>query len=49
MSNGLGIEVVAEFVTSETVAETCRDLGITAIQGSFVGPTLPLNDALALD
>lgn len=49
MAHGLGIEAVAEFVTSEVVAETCRDLGITAIQGSYVGPTVPLNDALAID
>jgi diguanylate cyclase (GGDEF)-like protein/PAS domain S-box-containing protein len=49
MANGLGIEVVAEFVTSEAIAETCRDLGLSAIQGSFAGPTLPLNDALEID
>ena len=46
IASGLGIEVVAEFVTSESIAETCRELDITAIQGSFAGPTLPLNEVL---
>ena len=46
MSAGLGIEVVAEFVSSEEIARACREIGITAIQGSFAGPTVPLEVAL---
>lgn len=46
MAAGLGIEVVAEFVSSEEIARACREIGITAIQGSFAGPTVPLEVAL---
>ena len=46
MADGLGIEVVAEFVTDRKTAEACRKLGIDMVQGTFAGPTLPLREAL---
>ena len=46
MASGLGIEVVAEFVTDRNTAEACRKLGIDLVQGTFAGPTLPLREAL---
>ena len=46
LARGLGIEVVAEFVTDEETAATCGDLGVTAVQGSFAGPTVALGEAL---
>lgn len=46
MARGLDIEVVAEFVTDLETADLCRELGVDAIQGSFVGPTVALDEAL---
>ncbi len=48
MSRGLDIEVVAEFVTDRETADLCSDLGVDAIQGSFVGPTISLEEALGI-
>lgn len=49
MADGLGIEVVAEFVTDRQIAEACRKLGIDKVQGSFAGPTVPLLEAMGLE
>jgi EAL domain-containing protein (putative c-di-GMP-specific phosphodiesterase class I) len=48
MARGLDIEVVAEFVTDLETADLCRELGVDAIQGSFVGPTISLEEALGI-
>lgn len=49
MANGLGIEVVAEFVTDRKTAEACWKQGIDQVQGLFAGPTVPLREALGLE
>lgn len=48
LARGLDMEVVAEFVTDRETAQLCEDLGVDAIQGSFVGPTVALDRALGI-
>jgi diguanylate cyclase (GGDEF)-like protein len=40
----LNIETCAEFVCSESVYETVRDLGVTYVQGFYIGEPKPLDD-----
>ena len=49
MARGLDIEVIAEFVTDRETADLCWELGVGSIQGSFVGPTVPLGEALGIN
>jgi len=43
-ANKLGIDTCAEFVCSEEVYETVRDLGVTYVQGYYIGEPRPLDE-----
>jgi diguanylate cyclase (GGDEF)-like protein len=46
IADELGLETVAEFVESEEIATSVRELGVQCAQGYFYGRPLPLSDAL---
>lgn len=49
MGNGMGLEIVAEFVTDAKIESLCADLGVDMAQGSLVGAPVPIEQALGLD
>lgn len=46
LAHGLGMDVVAKFVSDEKTAGVCQRLGVDEIEGAAAGPTLSLEEAL---
>lgn len=49
MGTGMGLEIVAEFVTDTEIEALCAELGVDMAQGSLVGAPVPIEQALGSD